>query len=125
MLVHTTNGDDMKKIIIILSSILLVVCFLFPQEKELRIRVISNSNSESDLAYKYEVVEYFKEKVVPNITLTKEFFEENTEFIQDLFNQEFSNVTVSFEAHTFTNKTYNISKIIIVFKITFLILHSP
>ena len=36
------------------------VCFLFPNDEEIRVRVISNSESEMDIVYKKEVVEFLK-----------------------------------------------------------------
>ena len=97
----------MKKLLIIISSILLVVCFLFPKNEEIRIRIISNSDSEEDLEYKGQVVEFFKDKIIPNISLTEEFLEDNVSLIQKMFDEEFEGVKVSYEPHTFTNKTYN------------------
>ncbi len=50
----------MKKTIVFVISILLVVCFLIPKDEEIRVRIISNSNSDADLSYKTLVVDYFK-----------------------------------------------------------------
>ena len=96
----------MKKWLLI-SSILLVVFFLIPQEKEVRIRIISNSNSEADLSYKAEVVDFFKEEIVPNISLTKEYLENNVSAIESRMQNQFPDVKLSFVQHTFTNKAYN------------------
>lgn len=97
----------MKKWLLIISSILLVVFFFIPKDEEIRIRIISNSNSEKDMLYKSEIVEYFKNDVIPNISLTKEYLANNTIFIEGLLKQKYPDVEVSFESHTFTNKAYN------------------
>src|SRR5690554_3161922 len=61
----TTNnklgGFFMKKFILIMFLILIIILLLSPSEsKEMRIRVIANSNSSFDQSIKYEVVEKLK-----------------------------------------------------------------
>ena len=102
----------MKGLLFLLLS-LFVVCFLFSEfdEKEIRIRVVSNSNSEVDINYKKEVVSYLKEEIFPNIILNEEYLSENYKNIEEVLNENFSDITVRFEKHTFKNKTYNNSAI--------------
>ena len=59
------------------------------------------------MLYKSEIVEYFKNEVIPNISLTKEYLANNTVFIERLLKDKYPDVEVSFESHTFTNKAYN------------------
>ena len=50
------------KSLFLLLLICVGVCFLFPKNEEIRIRVISNSDSESDVLYKDKVVIFLKDK---------------------------------------------------------------
>lgn len=97
----------MKTILLFIVS--LGVCFFFlnKNDDEIRIRVISNSNSESDLKYKDEVVSYLKEEVLNDIQLTDHYLENNYKTIEQILNKEFDDISVSYEYHTFKNKTYN------------------
>ena len=105
------NGDDMKKKIFIILFILLIVFFIFKGYKnseEIRIRIISNSDEKIDIEYKDNVVNYFKEKIVPQIKLNVTYLSQNTDYIEELFNEEFTKkIKVSFLRHKFYNKTYN------------------
>lgn len=96
----------MKGIFLLLTS--LVVCFLFSiEEKEIRIRVISNSNDHQDILYKDSVVKYLKEEILNGNKLTDEYFSENHLIINKKLNEEFKDIKVTYEYHTFENKTYN------------------
>lgn len=97
----------MKTILLFIVS--LGVCFFFlnKNDDEIRIRVISNSNSESDLKYKDEVVSYLKEEILNDIQLTDHYLENNYKTIEQILNKEFDDISVSYEYHTFKNKTYN------------------
>ena len=96
----------MKGIFLLLTS--LVVCFLFClKDEEIRIRVISNSNDLEDILYKEEVVKYLKDEILNDSVLNDKFFEENYEYINDRLNEKFDDIKVSYEYHTFENKTYN------------------
>lgn len=96
----------MKKFFLLLFLGLLV-CFLFIPKEEIRIRVISNSNSEKDILYKEEVVKYLKEEILIDKDLNDIFFEENYQQIEKELNKKFENIVVKYEPHTFVNKTYN------------------
>ena len=101
----------MKKVFFLLLITCLVVFFIIPKTEEIRIRIISNSSSEIDIDYKDEIVEYFKEKVVPYIELTDEYLKENYKKIEALLKEKFDDIFVEYENHTFKNKTYNNSVI--------------
>ena len=102
----------MKKFFLMLL-ILVGVCFLFTvkEEKEIRIRVIANSDSVIDQNYKKEIVSFLKTEILTNIELTNEYFEENYKTIEALLVCEFENIEVKYGKHTFKNKTYNDSAI--------------
>ena len=102
----------MKRIFLLLFG-LLVVCFFIikTNNEEIRIRVISNSDSETDILYKREVVSYLKKEILPNIELTDEYFINNYENIETILNEKFTDIKVKYEKHTFNNKTYNDSAI--------------
>ena len=88
--------------------VLFGVCFLFfKKDEEIRVRVISNSDSEIDLLYKEEVVSYLKSDIFPNLELTDESFRENYKAIEEMLNLKFDQITVTYQNHTFNNKTYN------------------
>ena len=96
----------MKKVLFLIP--LLIVCFfLFSEDEELRIRVISNSNSESDILYKEEVVKYLKVNIFDGEDLTDEYFESNYKLIEEKLLEKFYDIDVRYEYHNFTNKTYN------------------
>ena len=99
----------------LLLLILFGVCFLFTskEEKEIRIRVISNSDSVIDIKYKNTVVGYLKGEILPFIELSDKSFEENYQQIEKLLNEEFRefDINVDYQKHTFKNKTYNDSVI--------------
>ena len=102
----------MKNLLLLLLT-LIGVCFLFgiKDEKEIRIRVISNSDSTVDHNYKNKVVTYFKTEILDNIELTDNYLEKNYMNIESILREEFPNVEVKYEKHTFKNKTYNDSAI--------------
>ena len=51
----------MKKKVFIIGVILILICFVFPKEKEnVRVRVVANSDSYTDQLYKTEVVKIMK-----------------------------------------------------------------
>ena len=91
----------------LLLLICLSVCFLLPKNEEIRIRVISNSDSSYDISYKQEVVIFLKEEMFKNVKLTDDYFKKNYESIEKILNHKFENITVKYEKHTFVNKTYN------------------
>jgi hypothetical protein len=95
------------KSLFLLLLICVGVCFLFPKNEEIRIRVISNSDSESDVLYKDKVVIFLKDKILIDENLTDKYFEANYKNIEDILNEEFDNICVKYENHTFINKTYN------------------
>lgn len=102
----------MKKIFLLLFG-LFVVCFLFfgSKDEEIRIRVISNSDNETDIKYKKEVVNYLKKEILPYIILNDEYLSSNYKNIESVLNENFKNIKVKYEKHTFNNKTYNDSAI--------------
>lgn len=89
--------------------ILLGVCFFFLNKKdeEIRVRVVSNSNQESDIKYKEEVVLYLKQEILKGNILNEEYFKNNQLNIEEQLNKRFENINVSFQKHTFSDKTYN------------------
>ena len=89
-----------------LLIILLGVCFLFikKDEEEIRIRVISHSESPIDIYYKEDVVEYLKTKVLVKEKIDDEYFRLNYKKIENELNEKFDNITVKYENHLFTNK---------------------
>ena len=95
----------------LLLLILFGVCFLFTskEEKEIRIRVVSNSDSIEDIIYKNNVVDYLKTEILPFIELSDKSFKENHKEIKRILNEEFVDfdISVSYQKHTFKNKTYN------------------
>ena len=99
------------KSIFLLLLICFGVCFLFSPEEEIRVRVISNSDSKSDVLYKQEVVYFLKNEVFKNQKLNDSYFKENYKEIENILNKEFDNITVNYEKHTFVNKTYNSSAV--------------
>lgn len=96
----------MKRILFITIT-LIVVCFLFFQKEEIRIRVIGNSDSENDIKEKEEVVKYLNEFILKDQILTEEYFINNSLMIEEKLNEKFSDIKVSYEKHTFYNKSYN------------------
>ena len=97
----------MKKVFFLLLVTCIVVFFIFPKTEEIRVRIISNSNSNSDLIYKEEVVKYFKEEILPFIEFTDEYLKENYKKIEEILKEKFDSITVEYGNHTFMNKTYN------------------
>lgn len=98
----------MKTILLLLVS--LGVCFFFfnKNQDEIRIRVISNSESTEDLNVKNEVVRYLNEKILNENKLNDYYFENNYKNIENKLNKQFGQIiTVTYEYHTFKNKTYN------------------
>ena len=96
----------MKGIILFLT--LLMVCFLFFQKnEEIRIRVLSNSDSKEDLKYKDDVVNYLLDEIIKDNKLTDEYFINNCQKIEEILNEEFDEINVSYDYHTFPTKTYN------------------
>ena len=87
------------------------VCFLFPNNEEIRVRVISNSDSEVDVLYKEEVVVFLKEEIFKKEKLNDIYFEKNYKKIEDRLNRKFDDIVVKYEKHTFVNKTYNDSAV--------------
>ena len=77
------------------------------KNEEIRIRVISNSDSSYDILYKQEVVVFLKDEVFKNVKLTDGYFKQSYKSIEETLNQKFKNITVKYEKHTFVNKTYN------------------
>lgn len=101
------------KSIFLLLLVIFGVCFLITptESSEIRIRVISNSDSKEDIEYKKEVVEYLKEEVFPYIELEDRYLKENYKNIEEDLSKEFSNIKVEYKKHRFKNKTYNNSAI--------------
>ncbi len=96
------------KIFFLMLLVLFGVCF-FSSEKseEIRVRVLSNSDSVSDIKYKEEVVKYLKDVIFSNYELTDLSFEKNYKLIEEELNMKFDNIKVTYQNHTFKNKTYN------------------
>ena len=80
--------------------------FLFKKD-EIRVRVISNSDSEFDLKYKEEVVLYLKENILQKREITDQYLKDNVSNIEYELNEVFDNIVCKYEPHTFTNKAYN------------------
>ena len=79
----------MKKFFLVLL-VLFGVCFLFSKnEEEIRVRVVSNSDSNSDLMYKEEVVQYLKTEIFSNMELNDKSFEEKQDDIERILNEKF------------------------------------
>ena len=95
------------KSLFLLLLICVGVCFLFPKEEEVRIRVISNSDSEIDVKYKERVVSFLKDEILMKEKLNNQYFEKNYQNIDKKLNLEFDDIVVKYENHTFINKTYN------------------
>ena len=95
------------KSLFLLLLICIGVCFLFPEDEEIRIRVISNSDSEIDIIYKEKVVTFLKDEILLKEKLNDQYFEENYKNIENILNVEFDDIVVKYENHTFVNKTYN------------------
>jgi hypothetical protein len=97
----------MKKLLLIIS--LFTVCFFLLKNKdeEIRIRVISNSDTELDIDYKNDVVKYLKNEILVDEKLTDKFFEDNYLVIEQKLNEEFNDIEVLYQYHRFENKTYN------------------
>ena len=87
--------------------IILVACFLFCEKKEIRIRVIANSNSVSDIREKDEIVNFMVYNILKDKTINDQFLKENYLWIEEELNKVFKEVEVKYENHTFYNKTYN------------------
>ena len=97
----------MKKVFFLLLFTCLVVFFILPKTEEIRVRVISNSYEEVDIDFKEEVVEYFKEEILPIIEMTDKYLKENYKKIEEMLEEKFESIKVEYKKHTFTNKTYN------------------
>ena len=99
----------MKKVIFTILFLLLIVFFLLGINKnqEIRIRIISNSDSLTDVAYKNEVVKYFKEEMLPKLKLEEVYLKDNVSYIEEKLNECFCDIKVEFIWYTFTNKEYN------------------
>lgn len=93
----------------LLLLICFAVCFLFvsKDDDEIRVRVISNSESVEDVAYKNEVVRYLKDEIFKNTKLNNAYFKKNYKNIEQELNDNFKNIVVEYQNHTFINKTYN------------------
>ena len=88
--------------------VLFGVCFFSSNnETEIRIRVLSNSDSIGDLKYKEEVVKYLKDVIFKDYELSDSSFEKNYKLIEEELNLRFDNILVTYENHTFRNKTYS------------------
>lgn len=96
----------MKRVFLLLLC-LLGVCFFLFDEKEIRVRVISNSESDIDLKYKEEVVLYLKENILQKGNITQQYLENNVLNIEHELNKKFDNIVCKYEPHTFVNKAYN------------------
>lgn len=96
------------KIFFLMLLILFGVCFFSSNnEDEIRVRVLSNSDSVNDLKYKEEVVKYLKDVIFIDYKLSDSSFEKNYKLIEEDLNLRFDNIFVAYENHTFRNKTYN------------------
>ena len=85
----------------------MVVCFLFFKEEEIRIRVVANSDNPVDIKEKEEVVDYLKNHILQDKKIDDEYLSNNYLMIEKELNKVFDNIKVSYENHTFYNKTYN------------------
>ncbi len=103
----------MKKTVIVIIILIFLVAFFLkePASKEIRTRIIPNSNSEIDLKEKEEVKEIVikflkenynkdKEKYINNINKNVSKLKNETKKINE-------NVKVELVNHNFYNKTYN------------------
>ena len=96
----------MKRVFLLLLC-LFGVCFFLFKEEEIRVRVISNTDSLVDLKYKENVVIYLKENILGNNKITDQYLEENVLNIEQELNNVFDNIICKYEPHTFVNKAYN------------------
>lgn len=106
----------MKKLVPVIIIILLLICLLKPsKEEDIRVRIIPNSNSETDLIIKEKV----KGEVIDFLTLNydedRERFIKNINFnittiTSDLESKDI-NAKISLQKHNFYNKTYNGSSV--------------
>ena len=109
----------MKKIIIILSIIILVLClnkheYRIPKDS-IRFRVIANSNSLKDQQLKYKVVDNLKYNLIntnksTNIVETRKFIQENlplfTNIVENTLNSK-EDFHINYGKNYFPEKIYN------------------
>ncbi len=102
----------MKKVIII--GVIILICLLIPKEnKEIRVRIISNSNEEIDINNKYLVKDALV-KIFKNYRFsdTDEFISENLDLIKNdlkktLSNELFCLLNISYKETYFPPKSKN------------------
>lgn len=98
-------------IVVLAIAVISVIININNDEKEIRVRVVPNSNSSNDLKIKEDV----KESVISYLNLVYDNNYDKCESnINDTYkeleldlNNNFDDISVSFDYHTLYNKTYN------------------
>lgn len=95
---------------LVICFVLIVVC-VNNDDKEIRVRIIPNSNSSEDISVKYEVKEdiinYLNEVYDASRDKMIENIKESIDDLSILLNEKYSKVDVVLEKHNFYNKEYN------------------
>lgn len=103
----------MRKIILVIIVVLAIITFLAreDEEKEIRVRIIPNSQSQSDLEVKNQikgiVLSYLDIVYDSNYNECYANIKNTYKDLEYTLNNEFDDIDVSFEKHTLYNKTYN------------------
>lgn len=105
----------MKKKIICFVFVFILLLFIINnlfKEKEIRVRIIPNSNDEADLktkeVVKKYVVEYLNKQISTSFEETFENINSTYKQLENDMNDELGiKTTISFDKHILYNKTYN------------------
>lgn len=91
----------MKKVFFIIIITIIVILLFFPEEKEMRIRIIANSNSVTDQQMKYEIAKKLKETLQETSDLN--IIKEDVEYIISKYHCDYQ-VNVEVKKQCFPTK---------------------
>ena len=104
----------MRKLLFVIVLVIAFLSFIINvnyEEKEIRVRVIPNSNNSSDLEIKEDVkdlvLDYMALIYDKNYEQCKNNINETYKELEVDLNNSFDDISVSFDYHTLYNKTYN------------------
>lgn len=105
----------MKKILLIVIILIFIMSLVTQEDKEIRVRVIPNSNTVSDLVVKEDVknsvIYYLLEIYNEDYDVYKENIKKSIYELESIIDENFEDCNVDFGYHTLYNKTYNGNKL--------------